>query len=109
MIRCESCGWIGEENELDEYETTYEAYYDAPVRGYHPLTIHRCPECGEEEDLTDFDTDYETETFAEELRDLREENYPSHEFRRLSEILFRKAERMYGIDRENIQELSLTI
>ena len=109
MLRCESCGWIGEESELVEYETTYEAYYDAPVRGYHPLKIHCCPECGDDENFTDFSPELEEEFFAEELREIREEDHPVHEFRELSEILFGKAEKEYGLSRERIMELSKTI
>ncbi len=102
MLRCECCGWIGEENELIEHLTSYEAYYDAPVRGYHPLTIYRCPECGEEEDFTEFDEGLEEELYAERYRELREENHPVHEFRLLADILFEEAEKLCGLERADI-------
>lgn len=43
---CSRTGYFYEENEVEQYETTYGAYFGAEDPYATPLTLLRCPMCG---------------------------------------------------------------
>lgn len=46
-VKCSNCGWYGDEDELEIEHTCYEDYYGAPVSGFTPLDLPKCPRCGD--------------------------------------------------------------
>ena len=67
--KCAYCDYVFDESEARIRRSTYEAEYDIPVPGYHPIDIMVCPMCwGEElEEVIELD-DEEDEDDGEEVQ-----------------------------------------